>query len=131
MTVGPFGEGAEVKISPIPRSVMVHARSIVASRVGAAGYKLMRLLARDMELIAKTRPGNKDVTNKRDSHATQTTTTLTTSASYKIVEVEHERDLAPTPCAATERKRHDLLRLNGSSWSVLTRRARRLTCKRA
>ena len=29
------------------------------------------------------------------------------------VEVEHERDQAPTPCAATERKRHDLLRLNG------------------
>ena len=83
MTVLPFGEGAEVKISPIPRSVMVHARSIVASRIGAAGYKLMRSLARNMELIAKTRPGNKDVTNKRDSHATQTTTTLTTSASYK------------------------------------------------
>ncbi len=53
MTVRPFGEGAEVKISPIPRSVMVHARSIVASRIGAAGYKLMQLLARDMELIAK------------------------------------------------------------------------------
>jgi len=31
----------------------------------------------------------------------------------QIVEVERERDLAPTPCAATERKRHDLLRLNG------------------
>jgi len=31
----------------------------------------------------------------------------------QLVEVEHERDLAPTPCAATERKRHDLLRLNG------------------
>ena len=31
----------------------------------------------------------------------------------QIVEVERERDQAPTPCAATERKRHDLLRLNG------------------
>ena len=31
----------------------------------------------------------------------------------QIVEIEHERDQAPTPCAATERKRHDLLRLNG------------------
>jgi transposase len=31
----------------------------------------------------------------------------------QLVEVEHERDQAPTPCAATERKRHDLLRLNG------------------
>ena len=31
----------------------------------------------------------------------------------QIVEVERERDKAPTPCAATERKRHDLLRLNG------------------
>ncbi len=31
----------------------------------------------------------------------------------QIVEIEHERDRAPTPCAATERKRHDLLRLNG------------------
>ncbi len=32
---------------------MVHARSIVASRIGAAGYKVMRSLARDMELIAR------------------------------------------------------------------------------
>ena len=31
----------------------------------------------------------------------------------QIVEVERERDLAPTPCEATERKRHQLLRLNG------------------
>ena len=31
----------------------------------------------------------------------------------QLVEIEHERDQAPTPCAATERKRHDLLRLNG------------------
>jgi transposase len=31
----------------------------------------------------------------------------------QLVEIEHERDRAPTPCAATERKRHDLLRLNG------------------
>ncbi len=31
----------------------------------------------------------------------------------QIVEIERERDLAPTPCAATERKRHQLLRLNG------------------
>jgi transposase len=31
----------------------------------------------------------------------------------QIVEVERERDLAPTPCDATERKRHQLLRLNG------------------
>ena len=53
VTVRPFGEGAEVKISPIPCSVMVHARSIVASRIGAAGYKLMRSLVRDMELIAR------------------------------------------------------------------------------
>jgi transposase len=31
----------------------------------------------------------------------------------QLVETEHERDQAPTPCAATERKRRDLLRLNG------------------
>jgi transposase len=31
----------------------------------------------------------------------------------QIVEIEHERDLAPTPCAATERKRHQLLCLKG------------------
>ena len=31
----------------------------------------------------------------------------------QIVEVERERDKAPTPCVATERKRQDLLRLNG------------------
>jgi len=31
----------------------------------------------------------------------------------QIVEIEHEHDLAPTPCAATERKRHQLERLNG------------------
>jgi transposase len=31
----------------------------------------------------------------------------------QIVEIERERDKAPTPCMATERKRHDLLRLKG------------------
>jgi transposase len=31
----------------------------------------------------------------------------------QIVETERERDKAPTPCVATERKRHDLLRLKG------------------
>ncbi len=31
----------------------------------------------------------------------------------QIVEIEHERDTAPTPCVATERKRHQLLRLKG------------------
>ncbi len=31
----------------------------------------------------------------------------------QLVEVERERDLAPTPCEATERKRHQLLRLKG------------------
>jgi len=31
----------------------------------------------------------------------------------QIAEIECERDLASTPCAATERKRHALLRLNG------------------
>ena len=42
----------------------------------------------------------------------------------QIVEVERERDLAPTPCAATERKRHQLLRLYGigvGSAAVLAR----------
>ena len=31
----------------------------------------------------------------------------------QLREIERERDLAPTPCEATERKRHQLLRLNG------------------
>ncbi len=42
----------------------------------------------------------------------------------QVVEIERERDLAPTPCAATERKRHQLLRLNGigvASAAILTR----------
>ncbi len=42
----------------------------------------------------------------------------------QVVEIERERDLAPTPCAATERKRHQLLRLNGigvASAAILAR----------
>ncbi len=42
----------------------------------------------------------------------------------QIVEVERERDLAPTPCAATERKRHQLLHLKGigvASAAILAR----------
>ncbi len=31
----------------------------------------------------------------------------------QIVEIERERDKAPTPCVATERKRHNLMRLKG------------------
>ncbi len=58
-TVRPLGEGAVDKISPIPHSVMVHARSIVASRIGAGGYKSMRSLARDMDLIARPALGTK------------------------------------------------------------------------
>jgi hypothetical protein len=41
------------KISPIPCPVMVHVRSIVASRIAAAGYKLMRSFARTVEAIAR------------------------------------------------------------------------------
>jgi len=41
VTECPLGEGAGRKISPILRFVMVHVCSIVASRIGAAGYKLM------------------------------------------------------------------------------------------
>ncbi len=36
-----------------------------------------------------------------------------TQVQAQIVEIESERDRAPTLCATTERKRHDLLRLNG------------------
>ena len=36
-----------------------------------------------------------------------------TQVQAQIVEAERERDQASTPCAATERKRHQLLRLNG------------------
>ncbi len=42
----------------------------------------------------------------------------------QLREIERERDLAATPCAATERKRHQLLRLNGigvASAAVLAR----------
>ncbi len=53
VTARPLGEGAEVAFNPIPGSVMVHARKLAASRIGAAGYKLMRSLARDMDLIAR------------------------------------------------------------------------------
>ena len=42
----------------------------------------------------------------------------------QLREIERERDLAPTPCAATEHKRHQLLRLNGigpASAAILAR----------
>jgi transposase len=42
----------------------------------------------------------------------------------QLREIERERDLAPTPCAVTEHKRHQLLRLNGiglASAAILAR----------
>ncbi len=42
----------------------------------------------------------------------------------QLREIERERDLAPTPCAATERKRHQLLNLKGigvASAAILAR----------
>ncbi len=83
VTARPLGEGAEVAFSPIPGSVMVHARKLAASRIGAAGYESMRSLATKHGTHRKTRPGNKGVTNERDGHATLIETTLTASASYK------------------------------------------------
>ena len=41
------------KIRPIPCPVMVHGCPIVASRIGAGGYKLMRSLARTVEAIPR------------------------------------------------------------------------------
>ncbi len=41
------------KSGPAHRRGLGHARSIMANRIGAAGYKLMRSLARNMELIAR------------------------------------------------------------------------------
>ena len=48
----------------------------------------------------------------------------------QIVEVERERDKAPTPCAATERKRHDLLRLNGIGPTIAAILAREVYYRR-
>jgi len=48
----------------------------------------------------------------------------------QLVEIEHERDQAPTPCAATERKRHDLLRLNGIGPTVSAILAREVYYRR-
>ena len=42
----------------------------------------------------------------------------------QIVEVERERDQAPTPCVATESKRHQLLRLKGLGPALSTTLAR-------
>jgi len=42
----------------------------------------------------------------------------------QIVEIERERDKAPTPCVTTERKRHDLLRLKGLGPSLSSTLAR-------
>jgi transposase len=48
----------------------------------------------------------------------------------QLVEIEHERDQAPTPCAATERKRHDLLRLNGIGPTISATLAREVYYRR-
>ena len=53
VTECPLGGCAVRKISPIPRFARVHVCSIVASRIAAAGYKLMRSFARNTELIAR------------------------------------------------------------------------------
>jgi len=47
----------------------------------------------------------------------------------QIVKVERERDLAPTPCDATERKRHQLLRLNGIGATSAPILAREVYCR--
>ncbi len=39
------------RLAPSHLHEMVHARSIVASRIGAAGYKLMRSSQPDMDII--------------------------------------------------------------------------------
>ncbi len=48
----------------------------------------------------------------------------------QLVETEHERDQAPTPRAATQRKRHDLLRLNGIGPTFSAILAREVYCRR-
>ena len=48
----------------------------------------------------------------------------------QLVETERERDQAPTPCAATERKRHDLLRLNGIGPTIAAILAREVYYRR-
>jgi len=48
----------------------------------------------------------------------------------QIVETERERDKAPTPCVATERKRHDLLRLKGLGPTLSSTLAREVYYRR-
>jgi len=48
----------------------------------------------------------------------------------QLVEIECERDREPTPCAATERKRHDLLRLNGIGPTIAAILAREVYYRR-
>jgi transposase len=48
----------------------------------------------------------------------------------QIVEIERERDNAPTPCVATERKRHNLLRLKGLGPALSSTLAREVYYRR-
>ncbi len=59
VTARPLGEGAEVKISPIPGSVMVHARKLAASRMELPDMSRCDPSQRDMELIARPALGTK------------------------------------------------------------------------
>jgi transposase len=118
MVVIPSVEEEDLRRSHRERDRLIHERTAHINRIKGLlfgqGIRGINVMARYKSLVpAELVTGDGRPLPERLSHEITREIERLAQLQAQIVAIEHERDNAPTPCEATERKRHDLLRLKG------------------
>jgi len=118
MVVIPSVEEEDLRRSHRERDRLIHERTAHINRIKGLlfgqGIRGINVIARYKSLVpAELVTGDGRPLPERLSHEITREIERLAQLQAQIVAIEHERDNAPTVCEATERKRHDLLRLKG------------------
>jgi transposase len=118
MVVIPSVEEEDLRRSHRERDRLIRERTAHINRIKGLlfgqGIRGINVKARYKSLVPATLvTGDGRPLPERLSHEIAREIERLAQLQAQIVAIEHERDNAPTPCEATERKRHDLLRLKG------------------
>ena len=118
MVVIPSVAEEDLRRSHRERDRLIHERTAHINRIKGLlfgqGIRGINVMARYKSLVpAELVTGDGRPLPERLSHEITREIERLAQLQAQIVVIEHERDNAPTPCEATERKRHDLLRLKG------------------
>jgi transposase len=131
----PSVEEEDLRRSHRERDRLIHERTAHINRIKGLlfgqGIRGINVMARYKSLVpAELVTGDGRPLPERLSHEITREIERLAQLQAQIVAIEHERDNAPTPCVATERKRHDLLRLKGLGPTLSSTLAREVYYRR-